>query len=343
MADIRTELVTALERGLVVLQSFSRESRPMTLSEVARANGLTVATARRAVLTLEKMGYLGRNERRFVLRPRVLSLSAGYLAAVRRPFQPFVEGIVRELQGSASVSVLDGGHVICVAYASTNPAGDVRRGAGVRRPVHETAAGRVLLSLQPSQVIRAYVAQGPVRRLILRADSTRDGWRAMLRRVRTDGCAVVPNDVDGDSLSLAVPVFAPNGTAVMALEWSGSTDTSEAAIRTQHLPEVQRARHRIEAMLVEVPDLVASLTTTATPPSRRQARGEHGRRVAVDTLSVLGLDFMTQLGSHTDTRSPPLQTEEGLTHRLCAGVRSGSAPGGRSRRHVLREKLKQTR
>src|SRR5688572_32981995 len=95
MSGVRTELVTALERGMVVLQSFSQVSTPMTLSEVARANGLNVATARRAVLTLEKMGYLARNERRFVLRPRVLSLSAGYLTTVRRPFQPFVERIVR--------------------------------------------------------------------------------------------------------------------------------------------------------------------------------------------------------------------------------------------------------
>jgi hypothetical protein len=64
----RIELVNALERGMVVLQSFSRVSTPMTLSEVARANGLSVATARRAVLTFEKMGYLARNGRRFVLR-----------------------------------------------------------------------------------------------------------------------------------------------------------------------------------------------------------------------------------------------------------------------------------
>ena len=84
----------------------------------------------------------------------------------------------------------------------------------------------------------------------------------MLRHVRKDGYAVVRNGVEGESLSLAVPVFAPNGTAVAALEWSGSTDATEAAIRKQYLPEVQRARHRIETMLMEVPDLVASLTAS---------------------------------------------------------------------------------
>jgi IclR family pca regulon transcriptional regulator len=247
---------------MVVLQSFSQQAMPMTLTDVARANGLTVATARRAVLTLEKLGYLGRHERRFVLRPRVLSLSAGYLTTVRRPFQPFVERIVRELHGSASVAVLDGGHVICVAYASTHPPGDMRRGAGVRWPVYATAAGRVLVALQPIQVIRAYVSQSPVRLSILRADSTVDGWRAMLRHVRKDGYAVVRNGVEDESSSLAVPVFAPNGTAVAALEWSRSTGASEAAIRKQYLPEVQRARHRVETMLGEVPDLVASLTAS---------------------------------------------------------------------------------
>jgi IclR family transcriptional regulator, pca regulon regulatory protein len=263
MAYIRTNFVTALERGLVVLQTFSRESKPLTLSEVARANGFSVATARRAVLTLEKMGYLGRSERRFVLRPRVLSLSDGYLTVVRRPFQPFVEGIVRELRGSASVAVLDHGYVICVAYASTNPPADVRRGAGARAPVHATTAGRVLLAAQPMHAIHAYLSHSSFRRSALRTQSTPGMWRATLQRVRKDSCAVVRNDLDG-SLSLAVPVLAPTGTVVAALEWSGSTDADEAAVRRQHLPVLQRACHRIEEMLDEVPDLVASLMASET-------------------------------------------------------------------------------
>jgi hypothetical protein len=84
--------------------------------------------------------------------------------------------------------------------------------------------------------------------------------------------------MDDESLSLAVPVFAPNGTAVAALEWSGSTEASEAAVRTQHLPEVQRASHRIEAMLVEVPDLVASLTPSCKAYSEEASRKKYGGR-----------------------------------------------------------------
>jgi IclR family transcriptional regulator, pca regulon regulatory protein len=262
MPHNRSELVTALERGLAVLQSFSRESRPMTLSEVARANGLTVATARRSVLTLEKMGYLGRNERRFVLRPRVISMSAGYLMAVRRPFQPFVEEIVRQLHGSASVAVLDSGFVICVAYGSKRPPVDVHRGVGARFPVHATAAGRVLLSLQPNHAIDSYLrfpGSTP------RTQRVPNEWRTMLRRIREDRCAFVRDELGEESVSLAVPVFAPNSNAVAALEWSGSADRDDAAIRKRHLPVLQRTRHRIEAMLLEVPDLVVSLMPSYAP------------------------------------------------------------------------------
>ena len=264
MRETRSELVTAFERGLAVLQSFSQASRPMTLTEVARANGLNVATARRAVLTLEKMGYLGRNERRFVLRPRVVALSAGYLTAVRRPFQPFLEEIVGEANGSAAFSVLDHGYVICLAHASTGRSTDVRRGAGGRCRVHATAAGQVLLSLQPMHVIHAYLSHGLFRRSMLRTQTPVAMWRTILERVREDGYAFVRDELDDQSLSLAIPVSAPDGTVVATLEWSGRTGSDEGSVPRQYLPLLQRVGHGIETMLSEVPDLVASLTAAAS-------------------------------------------------------------------------------
>ena len=47
------EFVASLERGLRVLQSFSREHAQMTLSEVAALTGLSAATVRRSLPTRE--------------------------------------------------------------------------------------------------------------------------------------------------------------------------------------------------------------------------------------------------------------------------------------------------
>ena len=74
--------VASLERGLRVLQTFSREHAQLTLSEVAALTALSPATARRSLHTLERLGYVGRTGRRFLLRPKVLGISSGYLSAI---------------------------------------------------------------------------------------------------------------------------------------------------------------------------------------------------------------------------------------------------------------------
>ena len=52
----KAEFVASLERGLRVLQTFSGEYPQLTLSEVAALTGLTPATARRSLHTLEELG-----------------------------------------------------------------------------------------------------------------------------------------------------------------------------------------------------------------------------------------------------------------------------------------------
>ena len=50
--------VQSLERGLAVIRAFSAERPEMTLSDAARATGLTRAAARRFLLTLTDLGYV---------------------------------------------------------------------------------------------------------------------------------------------------------------------------------------------------------------------------------------------------------------------------------------------
>ena len=59
------DFVQSLERGLAVFSAFSRETPSMTLSEVARATGLTRATARRLLFTLCDLGYATSDGKRF--------------------------------------------------------------------------------------------------------------------------------------------------------------------------------------------------------------------------------------------------------------------------------------
>src|SRR5216683_5671900 len=79
------DFVQSLERGLSVIRAFDAEHPELTLSEVARATGLTRAAARRFLHTLVELGYMRSNGRLFSLRPRILELGYAYLSSLGLP------------------------------------------------------------------------------------------------------------------------------------------------------------------------------------------------------------------------------------------------------------------
>ena len=75
------DFVQSMERGLAVMKVFNAENHKLTLSEVAELAGFTRATARRFLLTLEELNYIGSTGRFFFLRPKVLELGYAYLTS----------------------------------------------------------------------------------------------------------------------------------------------------------------------------------------------------------------------------------------------------------------------
>jgi len=65
--------VQSLTRGLSILECLATAEGGLTLTDVAQATGLARATARRALITLEHLGYVESYGRVFRLTPRVLA------------------------------------------------------------------------------------------------------------------------------------------------------------------------------------------------------------------------------------------------------------------------------
>jgi IclR family transcriptional regulator, pca regulon regulatory protein len=256
------EFVASLERGLRVLQSFSREHAQMTLSEVAAETGLSAATVRRSLHTLESLGYIGRNGRRFLLRPKVLGLTAGYLSAINAEvvLQPFVQDVVNEVGGSSSVTVLDDLDIVYLAHASQNRAIRLTAGAGARYPAYATAMGRVLLAYQPKEVVDHYFSRAQLRKLTEHTETDPQALRRILKTVQEKGFAAIENELDYGLVSVALPIFGPSRQIVAAANCSDVTNRfDKEAIIEKRLPTLRRAVRRIETMLAQFPELAASV------------------------------------------------------------------------------------
>jgi IclR family transcriptional regulator, pca regulon regulatory protein len=77
--DQNRDFVQALANGLDVLAAFGPKQRALTMSQLADITGQSRASTRRAVLTLENLGYLSRDGRSRRLTDKVLELGFSLL------------------------------------------------------------------------------------------------------------------------------------------------------------------------------------------------------------------------------------------------------------------------
>jgi IclR family pca regulon transcriptional regulator len=261
------EFVASLERGLRVLQTFSREHPQMTLSEVAALTDLTPATARRSLQTLEALGYVGRSGRRFLLRAKVLSLGSGYLSAINTEvvLQPFLQDVVSQVGGSSSVTVLDDLDIVYIAHASQNRAIRLTAGTGSRYPVYPTSMGRVLMAFQPEPVLDAYMEGAVFRKLTEYTETNPVAFKRILKDVRAKGYAAIQDELDYGIVSCSLPIFGPTGQIVAAANCSDVTHRiDKAGMVAKRLPILRQAVRRIESTLAQYPELANSVEAVAS-------------------------------------------------------------------------------
>ena len=248
----RTDFVQSLDRGLAVIRCFSSEHPSLTLSEVAERTGLTRAAARRFLLTLQELGYVGSSGRQFSLRPRVLVLGYAYLSSfsVAQIAQPHLEDLAEELHESCSVSVLDGDDLVYVARASANRIMTIALTVGTRLPPYPTSMGRVLLAHLPAGELEAYLGRAELRKLTERTVVDPAELRTILATVRSQGWAAVDQELEAGVRSISVPIQDSSGKVVAAI--NASAHAARVPMRTlekEFLPRLLDSARQIDSEL----------------------------------------------------------------------------------------------
>ncbi|WP_238153651.1 IclR family transcriptional regulator domain-containing protein [Streptomyces xinghaiensis] len=252
LPDAKRELgagfLQSLARGLDVLAALGAGPRGLTLSETAEAVGQPRATARRALLSLEHLGYVHSADRRFRLLPRVLELGYAPLSGLSftEVVQPHLEDLAARVRESASVAVLDGQDIRYIARVPAYRIMSVNITIGTRFPATPTSMGRILLAGLPPEERAARLSAGTPPRFTGRTVTDPAELGRILDRVASEGYALVDEELEEGLRSLAVPVRGRDGRPVAALNVSthtgrGTAEESRAAL----LPALRETAARI--------------------------------------------------------------------------------------------------
>jgi IclR family pca regulon transcriptional regulator len=250
------DFIQSLERGLAVMNSFSRERTNQTLSEVAQVAGLTRATARRVLLTLTELGYVHQSSRSFSLTPKMLDLGYSYLSSLEvvEVAQRPMERLVEEVRESSSMSVLDGSEIVYVARVPTKRIMTIALALGSRLPAYPTSMGRVLLSGLSDSQIDDYIELTRLERLTPRTVTDPDELRSAIDEVRAKGFALVDQELEEGVRSIAAPIFNSRREIIAAINISchASRVTLEQ-IRGEFRPKLAATANEISRLARALP------------------------------------------------------------------------------------------
>jgi len=260
-AQRRREAMGGLAKGLRVIRAFSRDHAALSLSDIAAATGMPAATARRCLLTLEELGYVTRNGRQFVLRPKVLELGAAYLESMNIELvtKTHLEEMARSTGDSAALCVLDGSEIVYVARASIRTLLRLEAHVGSRFPAYATSTGRVLLAGLDAEHERSYFQSVKPKPLTSRTVTDPVKLRQLIQDCRRVGYSAVEDELAYGVVALAVPVFDRSARVVAALNTSShSRRISKAKLVRERLSMLQQVSRQISATIASVPGLSLS-------------------------------------------------------------------------------------
>jgi IclR family pca regulon transcriptional regulator len=246
------DFVESLARGLAVLTVFGPGRAELNLTDIAAATGLARATARRALITLEHLGYVASRGRGFRLTPRVLALGFPPLShlTLAEIATPHMRALSAQLHDSVSLTVLDGDDIRYTARVATSRVMSVNISVGTRFPAFATSMGRVLLAgLAPAERA-ALLARADLAPLTPRTVTGADRLGALLDDVRHQGHALVDGELEEGLRSVAVPVRDLAGQVVAAVNVATHSSRRDLdRVTDEVLPALLATASRIEADL----------------------------------------------------------------------------------------------
>jgi len=246
--------VTALGRGLRLLDCFVEGPAQIALGELSARIGANKVTTFRILRTLEESGYVRqeRQSKRYQLCLKMLDLQEASLAALEYPFlvQPYLEELHQRLGESVSVAVLEGTRVRYVARAASSSLMAVNLRVGSVLPAHATSMGKVLLAALGAEGVKALYMNQAMLAFTPKTVTTLDRLLDELRVVERNGHGTANEELERGLLSVAAPIRSSRGQVIAAINVSVSTArVSYEKIITTFVPALMRTAATISARL----------------------------------------------------------------------------------------------
>jgi DNA-binding IclR family transcriptional regulator len=226
MAPADSNPATAVERALNILEAAAQHREGLTNSEISRKLAIPKSSASYILRTLEKRGYLRRDQEtgRYRLGLKILSLGGDAQANldIADVALPFIRMLVEKIHLTVHLAVLDQGEAVYIEKVEAPGFFKVNTWVGRRMFLHSTSVGKCLLAWLPKLEVETLVKQQGLKKRTPKTITTMSKLLADLEIVKQAGYAVDDEENSLGARCLGAPIFDAMGNVTAALGASGT-------------------------------------------------------------------------------------------------------------------------
>ena len=244
--------ISALQRGLRLLQVFSESPGGLTAKQVAAMSRLPVSTVHRFLANLVTTGFLNRDVEG-IHYLGVACFSIGQAAAgqldIRRLSLPYLRKLNQQTRETIHLTVRNGSSAVYVEKLDSPEPLRIYSRIGAAVPLHCTAVGKVLLAYMPIDEQTRVLSGLDLQRLTPNSVGNLADLRTELSRVRKNGYATDLEEHELHIRCAAAPIWDHSGSVQSSLSITAPAFRMPMTRLRQLAPLIQAAGLRISAEL----------------------------------------------------------------------------------------------
>ena len=248
----RKYTITALQRGLRLLQLFTQSERGLTTMQVAKLSGLPVSTAHRFLVNLESSGFLNCSVAG-VYHLGLACFAVGQAALgqldIRRLSFPYLLELNQQTRETIHLTVRHGNSAVYVEKIDSPEQLRIHSRIGAAVPLYCTAVGKVMLAFMPDEEREKVLRNMDMKRMTPNTVGSLQELGAELRRVRKNGYACDLEEHEAHIRCIAAPIWNHTGAVQSSLSITAPVVRMPVTRLRQLAPLIQDAGLRISADL----------------------------------------------------------------------------------------------
>ena len=216
--------VGVLTKVLAIFDLLDNSPNGLQLRYIAEQTKLNKSTAYRFLAHLEKAGYLVRDDNgAYLLGPRLARLGSGsaYQSTICKVSRPVLEALWRESGETVNLGALDSREVLYLDVLESPHSFRLVSKVGMRRPLHCTGLGKVILAWQTTSFRNELLAVAKLEKLTVHSIVRLADLIEEIGRVRRRGYAIDNEEVELGARCVAAPILDSSRSVVAGVSVSG--------------------------------------------------------------------------------------------------------------------------